>query len=416
MLMRAGTEGLRHQNRAIVLESLRKLSSTAHTDITKWSGLASGTVSVITSELHAEGAILKVEQPPRGGRGRPRVWFSLNPDFAFMAIIRITSGMIEFSLVDYAGRLQDRFEEDRHAVRLDVGEIISQIKSGLSRMQQRHGFARERLKIISITTKGLVASGGAVLKWSPVLEDQEIDFEQHLSPDWPAKITLVNETRFTAHAIAAKASRNGVPAPGLQHAVLSLSHSIGLGIVSRDATGRFRSQAPQFGHMIHIPDGALCRCGSRGCIEAYAGFYGILRTAFDVPNDVIPAKFIPLSALDKLADDARRGDRQARFAFRLGGEAIGVGLSRLFSLFGTMSITLTGGGVRHFDLMQEGFDAHLQANIQSRFAAPPVISMETDEAPLIFDGNVQASLTNLDDTMVATKNMTRKNTREQNRT
>src|SRR3546814_12418462 len=42
-----------------------------------------------------------------------------------------------------------------------------------------------------------------------------------------------------------------------------------------------------FGHMLHIPGGAMCRCGARGCIEAYAGFYAVLRTAFEVPLDTV---------------------------------------------------------------------------------------------------------------------------------
>ena len=73
MKNRNTTEGLRHHNRSLVLNSLRRLGPSSHTDIAEDSALASGTVSVITAELFEEGAILKSKQPASKGRGGPRV-------------------------------------------------------------------------------------------------------------------------------------------------------------------------------------------------------------------------------------------------------------------------------------------------------------------------------------------------------
>ena len=33
--------------------------------------------------------------------------------------------------------------------------------------------------------------------------------------------------------------------------------------------------------MNHLPDGPLCRCGRRGCLEAFSADYGIMRLAND---------------------------------------------------------------------------------------------------------------------------------------
>ncbi len=98
-----------------------------------------------------------------------------------------------------------------------------------------------------------------------------------------------------------------------------------------------------------------CRCGARGCIEAYAGFYAMLRTAFDVPLDTIPAKFVPIAELDKIAASARQGGRRNVLAFRQAGLA-----PRQWPLAGPeprtsgMPIVITGPGVRYYDLLIEG--------------------------------------------------------------
>ena len=110
MLMKAGSETLRVQNRALVLSTMRELGPVSHTEISEWSGLASATVSSITAELVQQDVLLRQEQSPSSGRGRPRVSFVQNSNCAFIAAIRIVYNAVEYSLVDYSGTLKDRFE------------------------------------------------------------------------------------------------------------------------------------------------------------------------------------------------------------------------------------------------------------------------------------------------------------------
>ncbi len=405
--MRAGTDDLRVQNRAIVLRALRELGPVSHTEIAEWTGLSSASVSTITAELAEEKTLLRSDRKPAGGRGRPRSIFAMNPDCAFVAAVRITSTAVEYSLVDYCATLKDRFEERRPLDETDPVAFGLRFKTGLARLIGRARLREQDIRTISITSKGLVAEGKPDLLWSPVFEDNRIDFEALLRPDWTARILLTNETRFAAQALGSSGGPDSIFA---KRAVLSLGHSIGLGISSHDALGKITSIALPFGHMVHVPDGPVCRCGEKGCIEAHAGFYGILRTAFEVPGDTIPAKFIPVTEIDKIAARARAGDRRAAYAFRLAGEALGIGLSRLYSLYGVMPLTITGPGLIFFDLLEDALRKHMAHNLQVRFGSLPAISFEVEETNLIFRGNVQASLSDLDESVIA-KRATKENER-----
>ena len=234
--------------------------------------------------------------------------------------------------------------------------------------------------------------------WSPVFGDSQIDFQALLRPDWAGKVTVNNETCFSAHAKLEEAGRFA-----RHHAVLSLGDSIGLGIASRDRNGQTTYQAPPFGHMLHMPDGPLCRCGVQGCIEAYSGFYGILRSAFDAPADHIPAKFIPKDQMDQLASKARQGDQMIRFAFRQAADVLAMGLSRLMTIHGPMPVTIAGPGLSYFDLMEEQFKMHLEKNLRIRVSHMPQISIETNERRLIFASNTKVSLAAFDGDCVATR-------------
>ena len=189
--------------------------------------------------------------------------------------------------------------------------------------------------------------------------------------------------------------------------MLSLGDSIGLGIASRTSREEVSYHAPPFGHMVHMEDGPLCRCGSLGCIESYAGFYGILRAAYDAPTDHIPAKFIPKEQMDQLAADARAGDQRIRFAFRQAADVLAIGLSRLMTIHGPMAITITGPGVAYFDLMKDHFNSHFEKNLRIRVSHMPTISVETDEPGLVFSSNAMVSLAAFDSEYVATRQIER---------
>lgn len=403
MLMVASTESLRRQNRALVLSTLRERGPLAHTDISEWTNLSSATVSSITTDLLNEHAIKKIEAVASSGRGRPKVLFQHNPDAAYVAVICISSEFVECSLADYAGTLKDRFEEKRPPNETDAHAFAIRFKASLERLLERSGLSRDKIKTISITSKGLTAPGRPVLLWSPIFGDQTLDFEELLKPEWNTRILLTNETQFAAQASAIQRKLNDPVYSQRHSATLSLGHNIGLGVATERPGQRVQSIAPAFGHMMHTIDGPLCRCGANGCIEAFAGFYGILRSAFEVPSNTIPAKFVPLVEMDKIADAARNGDRMAEFAFRQAGEVLGIGMSRLHSLYGPMPITVTGPGVKYWDLMKSSFEAPLHQNLQVRHGQMPKITIEENQSQLIFEGHVSTCLSDLDADVISAR-------------
>ena len=378
----------------LVLSALRRHGRLAHTEISDQTRLASATVSAITAELERAHLIERTEVQPVGGRGRPRVLFEQRRDCAYLAVVVISSDAVQYSLVDYSGRLLDRFAELRPAT-AGADLFARTVRDGLDRLAGRTRIERNRILVISISSKGIVDPGRPVLVWSPVLGADRIDFADALRPDWQAEIMLANETLLVASALGTTMEKTGLH-PGFRAlAALSLGHSIGLGIVSQAGTDHHVS-ALNFGHMLHMPDGALCRCGSRGCIEAYAGFYAVLRGAFEVPTDTIPAKFVPLTEMDKIAASARQGNRIAGFAFRQAGLALGNGLARMFSLHDRMPVVLTGPGTRYFDLLQKGMEEGLSQSQIVRLEGMPPLSVAADEQNLVFQGHLNRALAAID--------------------
>jgi predicted NBD/HSP70 family sugar kinase len=398
MLAKSSTELVRQKNSVLVLTALRRHGPLAHTELSDFTKLSSATISVITTELERAQIIERAEQQAAGGRGRPRVLFSQRRDCGYLITVIISSDAVQYSLVDYAGRLIDRFTEDRQQNAPNAAAFVVGFRDALDRIAARSNLPKEKVLVISISSKGIVDSSQPILRWSPIFGREQIDFATLLY-DWPAKIILDNETLLVAAAIGRQEERD--KGRGFRAvAALSLGHSIGLGIVHRDAEGGHAVSAPNFGHMLHMPGGGLCRCGSRGCIEAYAGFYAILRAAFGLPLDTIPAKFVPVAELDKIAASARQGNRRNIFGFRQAGVALGNGLSRVLSLHERMPIAITGLGTRYYDLLAEGIADGLAESHVVRMEGMPELRVVADEPGLAFDGHLDRALSIIDSDIV----------------
>lgn len=128
---------------------------------------------------------------------------------------------------------------------------------------------------------------------------------------------------------------------------LTLGTGVGGGLILggrlyRGATG----SAGEIGHArVEIP-GEPCHCGARGCLEAYAGSYGIVRTARKLLME--SSRQSLLRAWKNLEPShialaARRGDVLAREVWARTGRHLAVGLSNLVMILNPDVVLLLGG-------------------------------------------------------------------------
>lgn len=133
---------------------------------------------------------------------------------------------------------------------------------------------------------------------------------------------------------------------------VTLGTGVGGGLVIdgrlyRGATG----SAGEIGHTRVVESGELCHCGQRGCLEAYAGNYGIVRAARRLlsarpSSGRILRRLSPdLSALtpQHLTQAAAAGDAVAREVWWRTGGLLAVGLANVVLLLNPDVLLLLGG-------------------------------------------------------------------------
>lgn len=139
--------------------------------------------------------------------------------------------------------------------------------------------------------------------------------------------------------------------------VITLGTGLGSGIVSN---GQLIYGADGFagevGHTTVEPQGRLCGCGRRGCLEAYASATGLCRTVFELlcdgryNSEFLGVSFNELTA-KRVADAALRGDPVAVAAFAFTGRVLGVKLADSVAHTSPEAIILVGGLANAGDLI-----------------------------------------------------------------
>ena len=131
--------------------------------------------------------------------------------------------------------------------------------------------------------------------------------------------------------------------------------------------------AGEFGHTCVVENGRQCGCGQRGCLEAYAGANGIVRTAQELMADTeAPSLMRDLTKLSPrtIFECCEQGDKMAIEVFRRTGEILGLGLANYASIIDPEAIILTGGishaGKWLLDPLSESFENHVFGNLKGK--------------------------------------------------
>ena len=104
--------------------------------------------------------------------------------------------------------------------------------------------------------------------------------------------------------------------------------------------------AGEFGHTCVYPDGRQCGCGNKGCLEAYVGAKGIIKTAEELMAESDAPTM--MRSLEKLSprtikECCDKGDEIAIEVYRRTGLILGQGLATYASLIDPEAIIFTGG-------------------------------------------------------------------------
>ncbi|QFS96742.1 N-acetylglucosamine repressor [Labrenzia sp. THAF191b] len=373
MTRKADRDQIRRQNRSIVLQALRRNGPMARIDLGQMTRLSPATVTAITSDLLDQGLILSLEsEEPKTpqARGRPRTLLKLKPDAVYTVGVRLSVNNIDLSLVNFAGEVVCDRRSHFDSATEDADSFPETLIKAIRQFLDEAEIGPSRVREIGVAAQGVVETETGVVAWSPAFAGRKIPVVGPLHEAFGADCYISNDTNMITEALhwSDPNKYSGT------FAVIMLDYGVGMGLYldNRLFSGA-SGTAAEFGHANHLPGGALCRCGKKGCLEAYLSDYALVRAASHLPENTDPGTIkAGVSGLARLIELAGSGDKDACNAFHEAGRVLGYGLARVIAMIDPKRVVLTGAAMRAFSFMEkgmwEGLEEALVSDLRNNFS------------------------------------------------
>ena len=357
------TASLRTANLQRVVDVLRAQEAgdpVTQADIARQTGLAPATVSNIVRELAAAG-LLEVEP----GSGRRGTTIALARSAGLVAGIDFGHSHVAVALGDLTGSL---IAEERHS--LDAGhahtagldraaELLEKLLAGAS--LERAAIRTVGLGLPAPMTAGVVRSSAILPGWVGV---NALDAARER---FGAAVHIDNDANLGALA----EHRHGIARGHDSSVFVKVSSGVGAGIVLEDRLFHGHGgTAGEIGHLTLDENGPVCRCGSRGCLEAYTSTVA-LQSMMELQ--------MPGASVDDIVRAARDGNVSALRALEDAGLHLGWALASVVNLLNPALVVVGGEMARAGELLLESARIGLRRHALDAVASTPVVASELGE-------------------------------------
>ena len=127
--------------------------------------------------------------------------------------------------------------------------------------------------------------------------------------------------------------------------------------------------AGEIGHTIYDPNGRVCGCGRKGCLETYASATGITKTALEKNNEASLLRKLPVAEISSKAihEAAKKGDKLALDCFDYTARILGLKLADSIAYTSPEAIFLFGGLALSGDYILKPTKKYMEENLLKIF-------------------------------------------------
>ncbi|MEV4759643.1 ROK family protein [Micromonospora sp. NPDC049559] len=333
--MRHTTRDLRRRNRAALLTHIYHQDAASRLELMHASGLSSGSVSNVVSDLVNDGMVAEVGSEDSDG-GRPRALLRVRPEFGDVVGVDIGETHIQVGLFDWTLRARATATY-AIAESLEPESVARTVLGGIEKVTAEVGVDPDGLLGVGVGVPGAARVGPSNLVYAPTLGWSGVRLDELLRRGVRAPLYIDNCARTLGQAEMWRGAGRGT-----SRTIVAL---LGVGVGAALATGPdasgVTSTTSEWGHTVVEVGGVACRCGSQGCLEAYVGAEAILTSYLERPGSE------PFEATDteaRLAELAARAAVPGPAAEVLDSTAeyLGIGIANLVNLLSPDRVVLAG--------------------------------------------------------------------------
>jgi predicted NBD/HSP70 family sugar kinase len=325
--------------KAELLKELCFKSQLTRLEFIKSRGIRAATVFAAVDELKNAGLVC---EPERKGEktGRKSPLLKLNPACGCFAGLELQAHRLTGVMIDGGGKIVTKavlsFDDNS-----DLRKLTLAVDQLLLRLKTQSGSDWNKLRGIGFADPGLVDI------------QNKISLRAVNLPGWEnvetgrilRQMTACSETLVVPETVARTFAEYYSRCPKSPKSLFQMSLDAGIGggfIKNGELFIGDSYRGMEIGHIVISPNGPLCQCGNRGCLEAVAGEFGIKRKINElIVNGVDTELSIEDFSLAAFVRAAGR-DRAAMALANEVCESISLGLATVIALLNPSTIVLSG--------------------------------------------------------------------------
>jgi predicted NBD/HSP70 family sugar kinase/predicted transcriptional regulator len=355
-------------HRSNILDLIRTSELISRTELARETGLSQASVTGITADLIQKGLIEEKKTGESEG-GRKPILLAIKPDGVYAVGVNMAIDQIRVVIVNFQAELKASHTVFLNKDYYSPEEAIEIISQAIQACMWEANFSKDQVAGVGLGVPGPVDSASGIIRFLPNYGWEEVPFRDMLRDKINHPVFIDNSSNNLAIAEYWYGNGRGID----NFLVVTLENGVGSGTVLNGQLIRGHlGIASEFGHCCADPDGPLCRCGRRGCIEAFTGNYAILREARELIRkghwsspSIIPED---LSLADVLAE-LKQGNSELEKIYAKAGQVLGVGIYNLMTLMNPELVIITGNGVRAGDPLFNPLFATLDHLKDGRFGS-----------------------------------------------
>lgn len=339
------SRGTHRTLRQEVFEYVRAHGQASRAGITEALDISAGSATTLTADLIASGYLQEVDAAAReSGRGRPRVDLAVVSDAAYVIGIKLAFGQHTAVLTDFSGTVFADASLPSADTRRSMTQLLDEVEELISKVLRAGKKKTVDVKAIGIGLPGILDHKSGNIAWSSMLSARDQNMVAGFAERLDIPVVLDNDANMLTLAELWFGQGRSIS----DFAVVTIESGVGMGMVLNNQLYRgAHGKGLELGHTKVQLDGALCRCGQRGCLEAYLADYVLKREAATILDLNLEGEQTPGDVLDHLLRAAKEGHKGAETIFQRAARFLALGLSNVVQLFDPEVIILSGARMQY---------------------------------------------------------------------
>ncbi|WP_399169025.1 ROK family protein [Streptomyces sp. TLI_171] len=334
----ASQQDMRRQNLALVMHTVAAAHPLSRADVAGRTGLTRTAVSSLVDELIGGGLLLEGELERSGRVGRPGRALVLNDSGPAGLGLEIGVGHLSACVLDLRGEVRVELHRPAPNSSRPAEQTLAELAALATEAEQQAVVLGLRVvgRVLAVPGSVPLDDPGRHVEHAPNLGWHQVDVHS----GWPGPgVAPAVENEANLGALAEL--WQGVGKGTFVH--VSAGEGIGGALVLDGRLFRgVQGFAGELGHLTVRPDGRLCSCGARGCLEPYAGLAAVLHASGLAEELDGPASGQDIDAIGELARRAEAGHPTTTRALHHAGTALGTALAAAVNLIDPATLVLGG--------------------------------------------------------------------------